>query len=146
MKRNSSNFFLTRSKKICPFGGQQFCFIISFWRLFFEVKGRYLQIFKKVFNYKIPLMFESENLAMHELLARSQILLFFGIGLIKIYLIGTKVPVFKNRKKGSISLHPNVQQHVGTGPLPPPLINTKNKQFSSTSCYSNTEGWGVLLS
>ena len=51
-------------------------------------------------------MFESENLAMHELLARSQILLFFGIGLIKIYLIGTKVPVFKNRKKGSISLHP----------------------------------------
>ena len=100
--------------------GPTIFFVISFWRLFFEVKGRYLQIFKKVFNYKIPLMFESENLAMHELLARSQILLFFLIGLIKIYLIGTKVPVFKNRKKGSISLHPNVQQHVGTGPLPPP--------------------------
>ena len=79
MKRNSSNFFLTRSKTNLPIWGPTFFFIISFWRLFFEVKGRYLQIFKKVFNYKIPLMFESENLAMHELLARSQILLFLEL-------------------------------------------------------------------
>ena len=40
--------------------------------------------------------------------ARGQIRLFFGIGLIKIYLIGSLVPVFKKKQINSLSLHPTV--------------------------------------
>ena len=50
-------------------------------------------------NKKNIFIFKSENFAAHEPHARSQIPCFFGIGLIKIYLIGIIVPVFKNRKE-----------------------------------------------
>ena len=47
---------------------------------------------------------------------RGKIRRFFGIGLIEIYLIGSilLVPVFENRKKSSISLHPIVHDSLRT--------------------------------
>ena len=72
---------------------------------FFKVKGRYLQIFKKKSFFKIPVIFESENFVC----ATRQIRRFFLIGLIKMYLIGSKVPVsVKCKKYYNISLRPNI--------------------------------------
>ena len=35
----------------------------SFWRLFLEVKGRYLQIYQKLLIFKVFVIFKNENFA-----------------------------------------------------------------------------------
>ena len=78
-------FLSPGQKPIFPFEGPQIIlfriFKFYFWRLFFEVIG---------------------NLKLCRACAAK--VAFLGIGLIKIYLIGSIVPAFENRK----SLHPTV--------------------------------------
>ena len=80
-----------------PHKNQTFFYLkISVWLLFFEVIGRYLQIFrKKMLIFKVPVNFENENFAA----CMQQIRRFFGIRRIKLHMIGSIVTVFENRKK-----------------------------------------------
>ena len=41
-----------------------FNFKFSFWGLFFEVKERFMQIFKKILIFKVLAIFENENFVM----------------------------------------------------------------------------------
>ena len=95
----------------------RFWFQSQFLRLFFEVKGIYLQIFNKKYLFLRSMwFFENENLA-----ASGKICKFFGIELIimycTMYIFGSNVSIFKNRKEWK-SLHPNKQDptwYVSTG-------------------------------
>ena len=62
------------------------------------VQGRYLQILRKTNNFKASVNFESGNFAT----PAAKFVRFFGIELIKIFLIGSNVSIFKNRKKWEI--------------------------------------------
>ena len=63
--------------------------------MFFDVKGRFLQICKKKYIFKVPKIFENVNFAARA----AEVADFFGIKLIKIYLIDRNVSLFENRKK-----------------------------------------------
>ena len=52
--------------------------------MFIDFKGRYMQIKKNNFIFKIPVIFENENFAAPAPLARGINCLFFGIDLVKI--------------------------------------------------------------
>ena len=105
IKRNSTNFFpFNRVKnQFSHFGGliknlkQNFIVEFSFWRLFFEVKGRYRHFFSPFLS--SLWLFEKEFLSR----SRPNSPIFFLIGLIKIYLIGSIVTVFENHKKCHIT-------------------------------------------
>ena len=68
-----------------------FNFEFSAWQLFFEVKGRYLQKIKNYKFFKVAVKKKNENSAA---LARPN---FYGIYLLKIYPIDSKVSSFENR-------------------------------------------------
>ena len=58
-------------------------------------KEGFCQFFPKIFNFKVLWFFENENFVA----STWQIRRLFGIELIKIYLIGSNVPIFENRQK-----------------------------------------------
>ena len=117
---------LSRGKGIlawCVYAGRQPCIIIfpltrlntNFPILFWagkQIQTNFLfQIFSLKLIFKVPKIFWKWKLC-RACTARAlvQIRRCFGIGLIKIYLIVSIVPVFENRKNYYIiSLHPNVQ-------------------------------------
>ena len=58
-------------------------------------KEGFCQFFPKIFNFKVLWFFEKENFVA----STWQIRRLFGIEIIKIYLIGSNVPIFENRHK-----------------------------------------------
>ena len=88
-------FFWPGHKQFCQFFGTNKKSHISFRRLFFEVKGRYLQIFNKNINFKVSLIFGKLKLCR----TRSKICRFFKIQLIKINLIVSSM-FWKSLKSG----------------------------------------------
>ena len=60
-------------------------------------------MFKKLLIFKVPVVFWSENFAAHEPLSWAPKFSNFFYGLIKIYLIGSIVRIFENRKKYHIT-------------------------------------------
>ena len=106
--RASEFFFFTVTLKWAQFElktkfwGLKFCFKVinlrcSFSQLFFEVKGRYLQIY---------MIFESKNFAEHAPSERGQIRIYFGFGQ---YTCSAAQCPFSKITKSSIPLHPIIQ-------------------------------------
>ena len=107
IKRNSNKivFFFFQHFKInfAHFGNKNFnnnkIFKFSSYNCSLKyVQGRYLQILRKTNNFKASVNFESGNFAT----PAAKFVRFFGIELIKIFLIGSNVSIFKNRKKWEI--------------------------------------------
>ena len=100
---------------------KNFNFKILFWPLFFDVSGRFMQIFKKKKKiFKAPAIFWKLKLWRER--ARAQMCRFFGFVLLKIYYININFFLFKHFKKkfkNSKSLHPTAlcsnDQHFCTG-------------------------------
>ena len=93
----------TDQKPFCPFLENKRKYLTKFYFQFY-----FCQMFFDVHINKVPaIIFKLTLCCACTARTFGQVPLFFGIGLIKIFLIGSIVPIFENRKKYYISLHLN---------------------------------------